>query len=76
MSIAKVKSTNKINVAPILMASLIAVIVSFVLILVFALLIKWLDWKDSVIAPVNIVIKLVSIAVGVLIATKNGSKVL
>ena len=65
---------NKLGIAKIILASIIAVIVSLGLILIFALLIKWFNWSDNVITPVNIVIKLVSIAVGVLIATKSGEK--
>lgn len=65
---------NKLCIAKIILASIIAVIVSLGLILIFALLIKWFNWSDNVITPVNIVIKLVSIAVGVLIATKSGEK--
>lgn len=65
---------NKLCIAKIILASIIAVIVSLGLILIFALLIKWFNWSDNIITPVNIVIKLVSIAVGVLIATKSGEK--
>ncbi len=50
----------------------VAVIVSLVLILVFALLIKWFDLSDSVITPANIIIKILSIAVGIVFVTKDG----
>ena len=52
----------------------VALIVSLVLILLFALLIKWFDWSDGIITPANIVIKIVSIAVGVIFITKDGNK--
>lgn len=74
MSKVLVSTENKINISRLLLSSLIAVIVSFGLILVFAILIKWLGWSDAVITPVNIVIKLLSIAVGVIVATRNGGK--
>jgi len=63
------------NILRIVTASLVAVVVSFGLILLFALLIKWFGWEDGVITPVNIAIKIVSVAVGVLVATKNANKV-
>ena len=63
------------NILRIVTASLVAVVVSFGLILLFALLIKWFGWKDGVITPVNIAIKIVSVAVGVLVATKNANRV-
>lgn len=52
--------------------ALISIIVSLVLILVFALFIKWFDWGDAVITPANIVIKIISIAIGVLFVCKDG----
>ena len=67
-------SDNKISFARLVLSTIIAVIVSLGLILIFALLIKWFEWGDGVIAPVNIVIKILSIAVAVIIATKNGNK--
>lgn len=66
--------TTKLGAMRLLLASTIAVIVSLGLILIFALLIKWFDWSDGVIAPVNIAIKIISIGVGAIIATKNTSK--
>lgn len=52
-------------------AVLIALMVSLVLILLFAFLIKAFDIGDKAILPVNIIIKLISIFIGVLIAIKN-----
>lgn len=51
----------------------VSLIVSLVLILLFALLIKWFNWSDAIISPANIDIKIISIAIGVLIVTKDGS---
>lgn len=76
MSRVDVYNDNKLGVLKILLSSLIAVIASLVLILIFALLIKWFEWGDNIIAPVNIAIKILSIAIGVLVATKNGGRAL
>ena len=73
----KVETLDRSNagILRIITASLIAVVASFGLILLFALMIKWFGWSDGVITPVNIAIKIVSIAIGVLVATKNSNKV-
>lgn len=54
--------------------ALVSIIVSLALILVFALLIKWFSWGDGIITPANIVIKIISIAVGVLFVCKDGER--
>ena len=74
MSNVVASADQKIGISKLILSALIAVIVSFGLILIFAMLIKWLGGSDSVITPVNVVIKLISIAVGVIIATKNGGR--
>lgn len=63
---------EKLNYFKLFFASVISLVLSLGLILIFALTIKWFNLSDGVIAPVNIVIKILSIAVGVLIATKDG----
>ncbi len=55
-----------------LKASIIAIIVTLVLILIFALVLKLTGLSDSIITPVNLVIKAVSIAIGTIILAKNG----
>lgn len=65
---------KKINPFKVLLASVVSVLVSLGLILIFALVIKWFSLSDAVIAPVNIVIKILSIALGVMILTKDGSR--
>ena len=65
---------NKSSVIRIIVGCVVALIVSLVLILLFALLIKWFNWGDGVIIPANIVIKIISMAVGIFIATKDGTK--
>lgn len=65
---------NKTSYLKIVIGSVVALIVSLVLILLFALLIKWVNWGDGVIIPANIIIKIISMAVGIFIATKDGTK--
>ena len=54
--------------------ALVSIIVSLALILIFALLIKWFNLSDSIITPANIIIKIISIAIGVLFVCKDGKK--
>ena len=68
------ENTNGKNILNMFVGVGVALIVSLVLILLFALLIKWFDWSDGIITPANIVIKIVSIAVGVIFITKDGNK--
>ena len=63
---------EKMNFLPIVSGVVLSIVVSLVLILLFALLIKWLEWGDAVIKPINVAIKIISIAVGVLVATRDG----
>ena len=67
----KVEASTNASLMKIIISTLIAVVVSLVLIVIFALLIKWLGWEDNVILPINVGIKIVSVAVGVLVAIKN-----
>lgn len=66
------ETQEKINIFKLVLASLVATIVSLGLILIFALFIKWFNLSDGVIAPINIVIKIISIAVGVIMVTRDG----
>lgn len=54
--------------------SFVSIIVSLVLILFFALFIKWFNWSDGIITPANIVIKIISMAIGVLFVCSDGEK--
>ena len=63
---------ERMRVLPIISGVILSVVASMVLILIFAFLIKWFDWPEGVITPINIAIKVLSIAVGVLVATKDG----
>ena len=55
----------------VLKGAVIAVIISLILVLLFALIIKLTDISDSVITPVNQIIKIVSIFIGVYFELKN-----
>lgn len=72
MSKVRVEAKEKTNIFKLLFASLVSAVVSLGLILLFALFIKWFNLSDGVIAPINIVIKIISIAVGVIIVTRDG----
>ena len=55
-----VQAPTNASLLKIIISALISVVVSLVLIVIFALLIKWCGWEDSVILPINIVIKITS----------------
>ena len=52
----------------------ISLIITFASIILFALIIKWASLSDSIITPVNLVIKALSVFVAVLVLTKNKSR--
>lgn len=66
----KLKSNSPIT-SNIVKGSLISVSISLVLILIFALLIKFINIPDNVITPVNQIIKIVSIFFGCFISLKH-----
>lgn len=55
-------------------AMLISLIITFACIIIFAFVIKYANLNDNVIAPVNLVIKGLSIFVGAFVLTKGGSR--
>ena len=65
-----VKNSNKSGSLQILKGSITSVSITLVLILLFALLLRFVNISDSVIMPVNQVIKIVSIFFGVYSALK------
>ena len=73
---AKTKPERKENplLKSILKGSLIALCVSLILVLVFAFLLKFTDVPDSIITPVNQVIKGGSIFLGVFIGLKRSKE--
>ncbi len=62
---------KKGNVKPIIKGVLVALAISLVAILLFAFLLRWTNISDSIIAPVNQVIKGVSIFLGVFFGLKK-----
>jgi len=55
----------------VLKGAVIGVIISLILVLLFALIIKLTDISDNAITPVNQIIKIISIFIGVYFALKN-----
>ncbi len=65
------KSTNlKCSITDILRATLISVLISLALVLIFAMIIKFAALPSKVIMPVNIAIKVISVLLGTLIGFK------
>ena len=62
---------KKGNIKPIIKGVLVALAISLVAILLFAFLLRWTNISDSLIAPVNQVIKGVSIFLGVFFGLKK-----
>ena len=52
----------------------IALIITFASNILFAFVIKWVGLSDSVITPVNLVIKALSVFIAVLVLTKNKTR--
>lgn len=61
----------KTDVTDVLKAVLFATLISLALVLVFAIVIRFADVKTSVIMPVNIAIKILSMLIGVMLGFKN-----
>ena len=61
----------KTDVTDVLKAVLFATLISLALVLVFAIVIRFADVKTSVIMPVNIAIKILSLLIGVMLGFKN-----
>ena len=70
----KEKSPLILAVLRYLKATLVALIATFACIIIFAFVIKWCNLSDSIIAPVNLVIKGLSVFLGALILTKGSKK--
>lgn len=67
---ASIEKTNN-DFMQYLKGIIIALIISFASVIIFALLIKYFTLPDSLIVPINLVIKAVSIIVGTIIFTKS-----
>ncbi len=68
---SNVQSKDVNNIALFLKSILFSLILTFVMILLFALSIKWFSLSDSIITPVNLVIKGISVAFGTILFAKN-----
>lgn len=64
-----INDTN--NFVQFLKGLVVALIITFACILVFALIIKFANLNDSVIVPINLIIKALSVAIGTIIFTKS-----
>ena len=65
------EKTNKFDLINILKGTLISVLVSLGLILVFAIVLKFVDFSDSIIKIINQIIKIISIFVGIYFVLKD-----
>lgn len=69
----KLKSINMATIVSILKASLIGVIISILLVLLFAFVLKFVDLNSSVIAIVDQVIKIISIVAVIIVLNRSNS---
>ncbi|MDE5618089.1 MAG: TIGR04086 family membrane protein [Clostridia bacterium] len=67
---AKIK---KGDVFDVLRSALLSVLISIVLVIIFAVIVKFADIGEKVIIPVNIAIKILSIALGMCIGVRHGN---
>lgn len=75
MAKSSMQSKTYGGVASFIKGIVVSFIITFSAIIIFAFTIKWTDISDSLISPINLIIKGVSIAVGALLFTrksKNG----
>lgn len=70
-------STEKIKgniIVDFLKGLIVAMLISFALVIVLAFCLKWFSIDEKFISPLNIAIKIISVVVGSAIAVKGGSK--
>ena len=72
LKLSKKIQFKDLKFAPYIIGGFASVIVAIALILVFALIIRYVGISNNWIKPINISIKIISICVGVFIATKDG----
>lgn len=65
---------KNIKIMPYISGSIVSLLSALALILAFAFVIRFANVSNSLITPVNIVIKIISISLGVFVATKDGTK--
>lgn len=68
----KLKKFNLSNIVPIIKASLIGVVVSILLVLLFAFVLKFVDLSSGTISFVDQIIKILSILVAVIMLNREG----
>jgi len=72
---SKTKSISKENVIfDFLKGIIISILLSLILVVIFALCLKWFDISEKTIVPVTFAIKYISVIVGSLFATNGESK--
>lgn len=64
---------NPVNIFSIIKASLVGVVTSILLVLLFAFILKFVDLNSGVITIIDQIIKIISIFVAVLVLSKSGS---
>ena len=64
---------NKGSALAYVKATLVSIVLTLLLILVFAFVLKFTSLSDKFVTPVNLVIKAVSLIIGTLVLTKSGS---
>lgn len=67
---------NPANIVKIIKSSLVGVITSILLVLLFAFVLKFIDLNSGVIAVVDQIIKIISIFIAILVLSKNVDKLL
>ena len=70
----KDRNEGVIAILKVIKSLFISLIITFACIIVFAFIIKYFDLNDNIISPVNLVIKAISLIVGILFLNKNSSK--
>ena len=68
----KKEKLKHISLMPYFAGSIVSLISALAFILLFALIIRYVGVSTSLIVPINVAIKTVSIAIGVAVATKDG----
>ncbi len=70
----KLKKINLTSIVNIVKASLIGVVVSILLVLLFAFVLKFVDLNSSTISLVDQIIKIISVFIAVVILSKSSSE--
>ncbi len=63
--------TIKIDIADVIKGVVFSTVISLLLVLVFALIIRYCDIENKVIIPVNVAIKIFSVFLGVILSFRN-----